>query len=124
MLQQAPPAIVSELQRIEEQLASTYKSHDCAGWGALLGDEWFVTHITGEIITKADALGMCKIAPEITSKYEHLSYRVYDDMAIVTGVNHASALNQTISLRFTDVFVRRSGKWVVIASHATRLPER
>lgn len=122
MLQQAPPAIVQELHTVEEQLASTYKNHDCAGWGALLGEEWFVSHITGQVITKADALDMCKVAPEISSEYEQLAYRVYDDMAIVTGINHASANGQTISLRFTDVLVRRSGKWVVVASHATRLP--
>jgi hypothetical protein len=28
-----------------------------------------------------------------------------------------------VTLRFTDVFVRRDGRWMVVASHATRLAE-
>jgi hypothetical protein len=122
-MQDAPPAIVRELEAIEEQLASTYKSHDCAGWGALLGDEWSVTHMSGQVITKKEALDMCRTAPEVTSRYEQLSVRSYGPMAIVTGINNASALNQTIRLRFTDVFIRRNNHWVVVASHATQLPK-
>jgi hypothetical protein len=38
-------AVVRQLEAIEEQLASTWKNHDCAGWGALLADDWSVTHI-------------------------------------------------------------------------------
>ena len=123
MLQQAPPAVVQELTAIEEQLASTYQKHDCAGWGALLADEWFVTHITGEVITKKEVLEMCRTAPEITQTFENLSVRAYGTTAIVTGLNYATALGQTIKLRFTDVFIRRNDRWVVALSHATRLPD-
>jgi len=123
MLQQAPPALVQELTAIEEQLASTYKKHDCGGWGALLADEWFVTHMTGQVITKKEALEMCATAPEITSTYEELSVRSYGTTAIVTAINTASALGQTIRLRFTDVFIRRDNRWVIVLSHATRLPD-
>jgi hypothetical protein len=123
MIQQAPPALVQELIAIEEQLASTYKKHDCSGWGALLADEWFVTHITGEVLTKKDVLAMCGTAPEITSTYDELSVRSYGTIAIVTGINYATALNQTIRLRFTDVFIRRNNRWVVALSHATQIPK-
>lgn len=122
MMQQAPAALVQELTAIEEQLASTYKKHDCSGWGALLADEWFVTHISGQIITKKEALELCATAPEITQTYEDLSVRSYGTMAIVTAINNASALGQTIRLRFTDVFIRRDDRWVIVLSHATRLP--
>jgi hypothetical protein len=125
MMQAAPPAVVRELEAIEYGLAETYKKHDCAGWGALLGDEWQVTHITGQIITKQEALGLCREAPEVNAAYDSLTYRVYGDMAIVTGRNTAWVTGnpQKIILRFTDIFMRRHGKWVVVMSHATRVPE-
>lgn len=126
MVQQAPPAIVRELEAIEQQLASRYGSHDCEGWGALLGDEWTVTHITGEVIAKVQAIDMCKAAPRITSTYDQLSYRAYGDMAIVSGRTTARAETEppiTVVLRFTDVFVKRDGKWLVVASHATQIPK-
>jgi ketosteroid isomerase-like protein len=125
MLQQAPPALVRELEAIEEQLASAYRKHDCEAWGALLGDEWAVTHITGQVIAKKEALEMCRTAPEVLARYEDLSVRSYGTMAIVTGVNNASLAKdprQITKLRFTDVFLRRNGRWVVVMSHATAIP--
>lgn len=127
MLQATPdPAIVRQLEALEDQLASTWKNHDCAGWGALLADDWTVTHITADVISKNQALDMCRTGPPITSTVDQLAVRIYGDTAIVTGRTTATAAGtspQTISLRFTDVFVRRQGRWVVVASHATRIPE-
>jgi hypothetical protein len=123
----APADVVRELTAIEEQLASTYKNHDCDGWAALLADEWQVAHITGEVITKQAAVKACRSAPEVSARYEELSVRSYGAMAIVTGINNASVATsppQTVRLRFTDVFVRRNDRWVVVASHASAFPAK
>ena len=85
-----------------------------------------MTHIDGQVITKQKALDMCRTGPPVTSSVDHLAVRLYGDTAIVTGRTKATANGatpQTVTLRFTDVFVRRNGRWVVVASHATRLPE-
>jgi ketosteroid isomerase-like protein len=119
-------AVVRQLEAIEDQLASTWKNHDCAGWGALLADDWSVTHIDAQVITKAQALEMCRRGPNVTSTVDQLAIRAYGDTAIVTGRTKATvsgAAPQTVTLRFTDVFVRRDGRWMVVASHATRLAE-
>jgi ketosteroid isomerase-like protein len=120
------PAVVHQLERIEEQLASTWKNRDCAAWGALLADDWSVTHINAQVMTKSEALDMCRTGPPVTLSVDELSVRVYDDTAIVTGRTTATAsgaLPQTVILRFTDVFVQRNERWIVIASHATQIPE-
>jgi ketosteroid isomerase-like protein len=115
-----------ELERIEQQLAAAWKAGDCAGWGALLAPEWSVTHVTAAILTKAEALAMCK-APRQTQedhRIDDLSVRVFGDSAIVTGRNTVSTggtAPTTLRLRFTDVFVRRDGRWQAVATHATRL---
>ena len=119
-------AVVRELEAIVEKLASTWKNRDCAGWGALLADDWSVTHVDAQVITKAQALEMCRSGPPVASSVDQLAVRLYGDTAIVTGRTKATALGatpQTVTLRFTDVFVRRDRRWIVVASHATRIPD-
>jgi len=119
----ADPAVVRELEELEAQLASAWKNHDCAGWGALLADDWTVTHINARVITKAQALEMCRTGPAVTSSVDQIAVRVYGDTAIVTGRNRATVEGtppQTVVLRFTDVVMQRDGRWVIVASHATQ----
>jgi len=123
---QSDAAVVRELEKMEHQLAETYKAGDCAAWGAMLAPEWSVTHITAQVITKAQALEMCDAAKgQIAhAAIDDISVRVFGDAAVVTGRTTASTSGAnpvTVTLRFTDVFVRRSGRWLVVASHATRL---
>ena len=122
----ADPAVVRQLETLEEQLASTWKNRDCAGWGRLLADDWTVTHINAQMITKGQALEMCRTGPAVTSSVDQIAVRVYGDTAIVTGRTTATAAStppQTVVLRFTDVAVQRNGRWVVVVSHATQLQD-
>ncbi|HUE87882.1 MAG TPA: nuclear transport factor 2 family protein [Vicinamibacterales bacterium] len=118
--------VTRELTRIERQLAATWKAGDCSAWGALLAAEWSVTHITGAVITKAEALQMCS-APAVpidSFEVDEISVRAFGDAAVVTGrtkVITGGATPDQITLRFTDVFIRRAGQWLAVASHATRL---
>jgi ketosteroid isomerase-like protein len=123
---QAPQdaAVVQQLEMIEEQLASRWKNRDCAGWAELLVDDWTVTHIDAQVISKSEALEMCRTGPEVTSTIDQLAVRLYGDTAIVTGRTTATVAGttpETVSLRFTDAFVKREGRWFVVASHATRI---
>jgi hypothetical protein len=128
LLQPSDSATVRELEGIEHQLAVTWKAGDCDAWGALLAPEWTVIHITGAIITKSEALKMCKEArpPIQETQVDQLNVRPLGDTAVVTGrtsVTTAGPSPVTVSLRFTDVFVRRSDRWLVVASQATRLAQ-
>jgi ketosteroid isomerase-like protein len=117
---------VQHFERIEQQLAATWQKGDCPGWGAMLAPEWSVIHVTGNVITKAEALKMCQ-APRAqveTFAIDDLSVRVFGDAAVVTGRTTATtggAKPSSLTLRFTDVFVRREGRWLVVASQATRI---
>lgn len=120
------PTAASELERIEAQLADAWKNRDCTGWGALLADDWSVTHISADVITKAQAMEMCRTGPPVVSAVDQLAVRSYGDVAIVTGRTIASSTGDppvSVRLRFTDVFVKRDGRWLVIASHATQMPD-
>lgn len=119
-------AVVRELEAIEHQLTETYKVGNCAAWGDMLAPEWSVTHITAQVISKAQALEMCAATKGQIAQaaIDDISVRVFGDAAVVTGRTTASTSGAnpvTVTLRFTDFFVRRSGRWLVVASHATRL---
>jgi ketosteroid isomerase-like protein len=57
---------------------------------------------------------------------DQIRVRLYGDTAIVSGRTRATVSGtapQTVTLRFTDVFVRREERWIAVSSHATRLAE-
>jgi hypothetical protein len=118
-------SVVRELEEIERRLAATWQRGDCADWGEMIAPGWSVIHITGEVITKDVALQMCnapRTAPPAID-VDDLSVRVFGDAAVVTGRTTASAGGSpgTVTLRFTDVFVRLAGRWQVVASQATEV---
>ncbi len=120
------PSVKRELEQIEQRLAATWQNGDCAAWGAMMAPGWSVIHITGDVITRAKALEMCN-APRAaveSFKIDEVSVRVFGDAAVVTGRTTAStggARPATVTLRFTDIFIRRAGRWQVVASQATEL---
>lgn len=118
-------ATVRDLKQLEQQLATTWQNRDCDGWGATLATDWSVIHITGAVITKAQALEVCRAPRPAAEKIsiDEISVRTFDDAAVVTGRTTVITgdKSSTVRLRFTDVFIRRAGRWQVVASHATRL---
>ena len=117
---------VQHLVDIEHRLAAAWAAGDCAAWSALLAPDWRVTHITGEVITREQALAMCQ-TPHVrlaSMRYDDLDVRTFGDAALVTGQTTATTAAdspETMVLRFTDVFIRRDGEWKVVASHATQV---
>jgi ketosteroid isomerase-like protein len=125
--QSAQSASVSEeLKQIEAELAAAWKRGECETWGAFLAPDWSVIHVTGDVITRPQALEMCQARnPPLESlASDELSVRSFGDAAVVTGRTRATIAGEkpeTVALRFTDVFIRRNGRWQVVASHATRI---
>jgi ketosteroid isomerase-like protein len=118
--------VITELTQFEHRLAAAYKKGDCAAWGAMLAPDWSVIHITGEVVTKDRALETCPTSSATieTMAIDQITVRQFGDAAVVTGRTRIATKAPNvvqITLRFTDVFSRRSGRWLVVASHATRL---
>ena len=124
---EAPQAAVSrhEAQRFQAQQAADVQALD-----HLLAPDLSYAHSSGKVDTKASfiegiragTLRYVTIAPA-----EDVDVRIYDNTAVVTGHLHLTVVisgqEVKLHLRYTDVWVRRSGSWQMVAWHSTRLTE-
>jgi ketosteroid isomerase-like protein len=126
---QAPPAIEKELLKLENDWNTATEKKDVVFLDKLYADEYFSTDSEGVIITKAQDLAQVK-ASSTASPFalSDMKVRVYGDTAVVTGVN---TVHWTVNgkerlgpIRFTDVFVKRDGRWQVVASHGSKVAKK
>lgn len=123
----AGEAAVSELKEMQQRLVRTVLSRQRDAYAAMLAPEWRVTHVDGRVMTKAQVLEMVFGAPQAPFKdavEDDIDVRLLGETAaVVTGRNTITMHDGSrLVLRFTDVAHRRDGRWVIVASHATRVP--
>ena len=124
----APSGSVEQEIRAAEKLWNESRVRaDVAALDRLLADDWTVTHGDGTINTKTEYLadlksGARKFFGDV--KQDDFAVRVYGDTAIAAGVSDSKVEYKGKpsggALRFTRVYVKRDGRWVMITSHATR----
>ena len=116
-----------EIRAMEKLWNESRVRADVAALDRLLDDRWTVTHGDGTINTKAEYLadlksGARKFFSDV--KQDDFSVRIYGDTAIAAGLSDSKVEYKGKpsggALRFTRVYVKRNGRWVMIASHATR----
>jgi ketosteroid isomerase-like protein len=122
--------VEQELMQIERDLAKASIGHDTAMLERMEADDYTFTTPEGSVITKAEDIAGLKSGDFKAESHDltDMKVRVYGDTAIVTGLNtmKASYKGQDLSgaYRFTDVFVRRDGRWQIVAAHASRVAQR
>jgi ketosteroid isomerase-like protein len=114
------------LSNIEERLATAWAKGDRSFIEQVLADDWSATDVTGHVLNKAEVLEEAfgsKDRQIISMRIDEINVRPFGDWAIVTGRTQAAGkyLDEIaeVTLRFTDVFAYRNGKWQVVVSQAT-----
>jgi len=115
-----------ELAEIEQRLARAWVAGDRNAIERLLTPDWNVVDITGRLLTKAQVMNEmfgAQDRPIEAMTIDDVTVRVFGDVAVVRGRTVATPsggqLSAPVVLRFTDVFVRHDGRWVVTASQGT-----
>ena len=114
----------AESQRLRALVTADYAALD-----RLLADDLTYTHSTAKLDTKATYL-----EPLVSGRTRYQSLepsdvqvRVYGTTGVVTGILRSVALvagkESRTDMRFTNVWVRRDGRWQMVAWQSTRLPE-
>ena len=114
-----------ELIRVENAWKQAVVKRDVSALQYLYADEYMSVDQEGMTWNKKqdieiDTAGVSRLS---TYKLEDINVRIYGDVAVVTGRNYATgkvldgaAKAQT---RFTDVFVKRDGRWQCVHSQTT-----
>ncbi len=120
-------APTDELIRLDRvRYVADFKA-DRAMLDSLLADDLTYGRTSGVLHTKAQVLALVgeggpyrldSLTPD------SLFARVYGETGIVNGLLHVKLTAQPApyTLRFTDVWVHRRGRWQLVAFQATRLP--
>lgn len=123
------PSDVETILQLARDIMAAIKTKDTAALEPLVGDEFIYRTHFGAESNKTEFLQSIAVIPvEIVSiEGEELKVNVYGDTAIVTGVQRAQArlpegeMDES-AVAFTDVLVRRNGKWVLVLAYGIDLP--
>jgi ketosteroid isomerase-like protein len=119
----------SDILQIERDIMSAIMGKDTAALEPMLADEFVYRTHFGVEADKATFLESIKSFPvEIISlRGEELKVNVYGETAVLTGVQVAEARPpegeaEESAVAFTDVFVRRDGRWLMVLAYGVELP--
>jgi len=135
-IQSAPLSTTAhELSNMLNQFLQDAATNNVAGFDRFFADDVIYTHSTGTVTNKADIMKTVGNArpprPDTTTKYsaEDITIHEYGETAIVafrlvSDVEHGAATPPTITnYRNTGTFLRRNGKWQVVAWQATKIAD-
>ncbi|HMG73548.1 MAG TPA: nuclear transport factor 2 family protein [Pyrinomonadaceae bacterium] len=115
------------VQKMERAWLDAYEQHDEKAMTAIVADDFTITFPDGSMQTKSQIITSLKGAsggqrPTMKFHTEEVQARVYGDTVILTGrvVTEYQRDGQTMSKeqqRYTDTYVKRNGRWQVVASH-------
>ena len=129
----APPDTVSvekELIKLEDGWAAALLKADVAHIDQILADEYLDTDESGTITTKAQDLanlksGDLKFTVLVPDDYR---VRVYGDAAVVMGRNtlqgQFKGADMSGQYRWTDTWAKREGRWLCVATHVSKIPQK
>ena len=129
---QTPVNPEQELIKLESDWSQASIKRDGASLQQFYSDEYLFTDADGVTSTKSKEIanltsGMFRLT---AYKFEDVKVHVYGDVAVVTGRNTIKGVWEDIKrdvsgpYRFTDVFVRRNGRWQCVASQSSRVTEK
>ena len=122
--------VEQELRRLEDEWLTSYLRGDKATFDRVVADDFTGTDESAKVRSKMQERDLVQAVPGpagVTLTNEDVKARVYGDTAIVTGrivsrVQSGGNANINFQSRFTDTFLRRQGRWQVVARHYSRLP--
>lgn len=114
------------VQKLERAWLDAYEQHDEKAMNVIVAADFTITFPNGSMQTKTQILtslnGPRPAGRSIKFHTEDVQARIYGDTVILIGrvVTEYQRDGQTASKeeqRYTDTYVKRNGRWQVVASH-------
>lgn len=121
--------VEQEIRRLEREWFDSYVGGDRAAFDRIVADDAVITYGNGSVGNKSQAIAEIKAPADSSYSLtgDDIQVRVYGDTAVVTGrvteKGRFNGQNLNSQSRYTDVWVRRNGRWQVVAAQNTRLPQ-
>ena len=124
-----------EVRKLERAWLDAYEQADAKMMAEIVADDFTITFPDGSMQTKPQIMEMIKRprtpgSPPLKFYTEEVRSRAYGDTVILLGrvVTEYVRDGKTVkeASRYTDTYVRRGGRWQVVASHLSndaRTPE-
>lgn len=123
----APADDTAAILKAEADICAAFERED-AGWlEQHLDPRFTLTSSTGKLTTRAEEVADLRAGTKYAVfRNRDSKVRVYGDAAVVTGITRvegqADGKPYALDFQFTDTYVRKPSGWVMVASHASRLP--
>ena len=121
--------VTEKILQIERDIMAAINNKDAATLEPMLADDFIYRTHFGAEADKAEFLKSIASFPVkiISIRGEELKVNVYGETAVLTGVQHAQARPlegepEESVVAFTDVFVRRDGRWLMVLAYGVELP--
>lgn len=119
-----------ELRRLEDEWLGSYQRGDKAAFEPIVSDDFTGTDESAKVRNKERERELIQAPPSSVSTSltnQDVQVRIYGDTAVVIGrivakIQPGGQAGITFQSRFTDTFLRRQGRWQVVARHYSRLP--
>ena len=119
----APVSDEVALRQMNDDYIKAFLSCDVARFKTLLADDFTGVLATGRVIDKAEFLREAREKPDAKDLRLHeVVIRVYGDSALVGGfVAYSRSTGAPVTTRYTTLYLRRAGAWVVVWVQWTRV---
>ena len=114
---------------LDKERMAAMTAQDMAKLDELIADDLIYTHSSSRLDTKQSLLDNMKTGATVYKKANPsgVQAQVLGDAVVLTGSAdlevHANGAPLVFSVRFTDVYARRDGRWQMVAWQSTKLPE-
>ena len=115
-----------EVRKLERAWLDAYEQHDVKAMDAIVADDFTITFPDGSMQTKPQIMNMIKAPrnpnnPPMKFYTEDVQARVYGETVILIGLVVTEYVRDGKTMkeqsRYTDTYVKRGGRWQVVASH-------
>lgn len=113
----------ANIKALELKMLDCYKLHQVEIFANILDEDFVITFEDGSTYSKTGYLSYSASSSTHVELVEipDMKIRVHGDTAVVIGVYHEKGLDAQKAYdyhdRFTDVWMKKSGKWRLIAAH-------
>ncbi len=118
---------VEQIMKVERDLCAAFEREDADYLEKHLDPTFTLVSSTGKVTTRADEVADLRGGTKYdVFRNRDSKVRLYGDAAVVIGITRvegkADGKPDALDFKFTDTYVRKPQGWVMVASHASRLP--